>query len=82
MGHTPKSLVAQAVKVINEVLTEDLARLLDWSADGDGYAISVEDWMDEYDAVDLAANATIIGALPKGTYLEPINSYSLRLVRA
>lgn len=82
MGHTPKRLVTQAIKIINEVYGEELAKLIDWSADGDGYAINVEDLLGEYDAIDLSNNNTINEALPEGTFLEPINSASLRLVRA
>jgi hypothetical protein len=34
------------------------------------------------DAVDVSQNATVWGALPEDTFLEPINSGLLRLVRA
>ena len=83
MAHTPKRLVIQAVRRINEVFAseygcDDMARLIDWSSDGDGYAIAV----DAIDAIDVSHNATVHGALPKGTFLEPINSASLRLVIA
>lgn len=78
---TPKHMVAHAVKVINETFGPySPATLIDWSYCGDGYAINVEET--GIDAHDVSANATVHGALPRGTFLEPINGVSLRLVRA
>lgn len=77
---TPKHLVVQAIKSINAVLPAAEASLIDWSDCGDGYAILTEDG--QYDAIEISSNATVHGALPKGTYLEAINCASLRLVRA
>ncbi len=77
-----KAQVVQAIKAINEFFGEEAARLIDWSDCGDGYAINLEDSLAEYYAEDIAADGTIHGALPRGTFLEPINNVSLRLVRA
>lgn len=69
-----------AVKVINETFGPYTpATLIDWTDVDDGYAINVEET--GLDAQDVAASATVHGALPRGTFLEPINSASLRLCR-
>jgi hypothetical protein len=82
MKHTPKHMVAQAIKVINGYYEYPLVKLADWTDVASGYAILLDDELGEYNAIDISDNATIHGALPRGTFLEPINSYSLRLVRA
>ena len=74
---TPKYMVAAAIKAINEVFdTEKPARLIDWSLEGDGYAIAIDGCLEAYDVM-----ACVHGKLPRGTFLEPINNASLRLVR-
>lgn len=80
MPYAPKHQVQRAITVINEVLPGAQASLIDWTADDDGYAILTEDG--DYDAIEISYNSTVRGALPRGTYLEPINSASLRLVRS
>lgn len=80
MSAPSKAQVVNAIKAINESLPGAEASLIDWTDVGDGYAILTEDG--HYDAVEISFNATVHGALPKGTYLEPINNASLRLVRA
>ena len=75
MRNTPKAKVISAIKAINKVYECDVARLIDWSAYGDGYAISIEG----PDAIEVQYRHF---PLPKGTYLEAINSASVRLVVA
>ena len=77
---TPKYQVEHAVKVINETYRFPAASLIDWTDVDDGYAINVEE--SGLDAYDVSINATVHGALPRGTFLEPINEVALRLVRA
>lgn len=80
MPYATKAQVTQAIKAINTHLPGAEAALIDWSSCGDGYAILTEDG--DYDAIEVSSNGTVHGALPRGTYLEPINNASLRLVRA
>lgn len=80
MSNTTKHQVVAAVKVINEFYEYPLVKLADWTDVAGGYAILVTDDLNEYDAMDISAEATIHGALPKGTFLEPVNSFSLRLI--
>jgi hypothetical protein len=70
-----------AVKAINKHFEFPLVALADWTDVGSGYAILVNDDLDEYTALDISADATVHGALPRGTYLEAINNFSLRLQR-
>lgn len=78
MSDTSKAQVRQAVAVINEWLNFDGATIID---DYDGaMAINVEE--SGFDAIDISHDATIHGALPRRTFLEPINLALLRLVRA
>jgi hypothetical protein len=74
---TPKHMVVQAIKVVNEQFG-DIAELIDWTDTDEGYAIMVHGGY----AVDISMDGTVHGALPKGTYLEAINNESMRLVRA
>jgi hypothetical protein len=79
-----KAQVQHAIQAINDVFgcspCERGASLIDWRDVGDGLAINVEEL--GFDAVEVSHNATVHGALPKGTFLEPITNVSLRLVIA
>ena len=70
-----KTQVNTAIRAINNVYETEVARLIDWSSYGDGYAISIEG----PDAIEVQYRHF---PLPKGTYLEAINSASVRLYRA
>lgn len=84
MSAAPKHMVEHAIKVINEVFklndSNGKATLIDWRAYDDGLAINVEDT--GIDSWVFANSDTVYGALPRHTWLEPINAVSLRLVRA
>jgi hypothetical protein len=66
-----------AIEVINREFGDGVATLADWTDVGSGYAILVADGYSE----DIAADGTVHGALPRNTFLEPINLFSLRLLR-
>ncbi len=74
--HTPKTKVVAAIKAINSHYGEEVAQLIDWSADRDGYAIWTEFGVD---AITIAYNEAVRAAVPAGYFLEPINSGSMRL---
>lgn len=77
---TPMHMNKRAAEVINEVFETTGARVVDWRDSDEGIIIVVDEA--GLDAIDVSLNATVHGALPRRTFLEPINSGSLRLVRA
>lgn len=72
-----KAQTEKVIRKINRVYETDLARLIDWTAYGDGYAIAV----DAVDAIEVSLHGGIQAALPAGGFMEPINSASLRVYR-
>lgn len=74
MPAATKAQVNAAIKAINRVYEAEVASLIDWSAYGDGYAISIEG----PDAIEVQYRHF---PLPKGCYLEAINSASVRVYR-
>jgi len=75
MPNATKAQVNAAIRAINKVYETNVASLIDWSAFGDGYAISIEG----PDAIEVQYRYF---PLPKGVYLEAINSASVRAYRA
>ena len=72
-----KAQTEKVIRAINRVYEADLARLIDWSDCGCGYAISVEG----VDAIEVSFNGGVQSAVPVGGFMEPINSESLRVYK-
>lgn len=70
----------QAVDAINTAFGAGTAQLIDHRDYGDGLIIDVEG--SGLESYDVTASGTVHGALPRNTFLEPINNCTLRLVRA
>jgi hypothetical protein len=78
MPEAPLHMVRHAVSVIEEVFAGLDAKVIDHRDCGEGLKIGIN----VGDAYEIADDATVHGALPRGTYLEVINGECLRLVRS
>lgn len=72
-----KAQTEKVIRAINRQFETDLARLIDWTSSGDGYAIAV----DSVDAIEVSMYGAIQDSAPKGGFIEPITSSSLRVYR-
>lgn len=73
----PNYMVEHATAVINNTFGQGSARYIkDWADDGSAVIAADGHW----DAMEIAGSATVYGALPRHTFLEPINLGLLRLV--
>lgn len=80
MSAAPKHMVQRAVEVINEVFPDAEAAIMQPGSKYNGY---IDIILNGYvDSVLVVNSGTVFGALPRRTWLEPINAVSLRLVRA
>jgi hypothetical protein len=77
----PRHMIDRAVAVINEVLPQADAGIADCPICVEDHGPDLIDLAGKIDALEVINNATVYGALPRGTYLTYVDSYALRLAR-